>query len=233
MISRLNRSRAHLAIAFLITAHPFGIITIVGCSGGGEDPGGADCPACTVDWVPAGVSCGFGETNIECEHGMENDQDCYDAAEPWLQANYDTLKSQGKSDAEIESLLWVAICSELNGGQGECSCFECGLATGCEGYIEVYKAWCGLGKGDPDSCQIGSTTVATEVSVRKQWTAAIPNGTECSFNQGFKFSTFCGLPESYGSACSCLGDNGCVKDPSSKQEIKSKNVPKCLEPSGA
>lgn len=117
----------------------------------------------------------------ECAHGPENDTDCPTPLDP------------------------AKDCFELNGGTGDCKCFECGLDDGCENRIMLWKAWCGVksATNDGDCLKEAGATGTTSQS----WDMTIVGGGACPYTGGFVTKEYCGGGAAVGA---CIGGSGCV-----------------------
>lgn len=144
----------------------------------------ADCNTqCTAGWVTIGDILG----GIECEHGPEQDADCQALA---CYPNCD----------------WNAECWELNGNMGNCKCFECGLAGGCEGEIRVWLAQCGKKTAENDGTCV--THPDENAPLRQERGASVAGGGGCNFGtNGYELIEYCGNGEVPSAAASCKSSN--------------------------
>lgn len=124
----------------------------------GEGP----CDYCRLQWV--GQTSNYG---LECDHGGEHDDDCPPDWEDDLEANCCEFAQGG-----------------CTGAQGECSCFTCGLGTGCENAQEYLEAWCGMsGTG---CCPIGTYKEPPKTEVYRYRGTTLAEGVQaCAPDAGF------------------------------------------------
>ncbi len=144
----------------------------------------ANCStACTAGWVTTGTIFG----GIECEHGPEQDADC-------------------RALACYPNCNWNNVCWELNGNMGDCKCFECGLAGGCEGEIRHWLAQCGKKTAENDGdCPTHNDVMG---ATRQERGASTPGGAACnSGTNGYELVEYCGGVSNQAGACA---SNNCT-----------------------
>lgn len=204
-----NEAPLHLlrSLAILITAHFFGML-FAGC-GGGSDPGDT-CHACREAMLGAKQLL---PGKSECSHGPD---DPGNAANVQNCMAYAAQIGQPVTDpSQLINIDPAVLCVEMNGGNGNCKCFDCGGA-GCEGFIESASAWCGLGRfANGRVCNYKMVPIAATDIFRREGNASLPGNGVCSGKAGMISPEVCGNSATNGDIYNfgCVANVNCVVGP--------------------
>ena len=206
MVNRSINMTNKLAIAFFLCLYTVGVLAVA------QQAPPPACPTCAEEDV--GDICG----GVECGHGMEYDFD--DCAAAYAAAR---LAHPTWSSVEIDNF----ICSETNGGVGNCECYACGNVDTCEEYIVDVKAWCGKSTAGT-SCVTHMENADPPQRSRYSFQTVILSGAACTPLAG-PAGGYIEVAECGGAVtpCSCVASNACIAVFGTYTEDLSRSIQKC------